>query len=429
MTPSSRTPGSLAVTVIFGVAACLVVSCIVIYPDQILESSLEGLSIWWKIVFPALLPFLIIIEIMTGLGIMHFTGGLLDPVMRRLFRMPGLAGWCLAVGWLSGAPAAARQIAKLRKDGVFTRHQAEQLMGLAHAASPVLVVTVISAGFLAQPGLGLPLLAIHWLSAALAAIAARQRSGAGAAGNTQLTPPAAAQTAEHGLLLSSLRAMEQARTADGRPIGRLLGDSVFDSIQKLMVIGGYMIFFSVLIKIVLLLGIGQVILQFAGDALQAFGLPSVLATAGWHGLFEQHLGTYALHSAPADRWTMAAVSGMLGWSGWCLHAQAKAAAAGTDLRYRAFLAFRLTHAMTGTALTLLLYPLLGIQPSATPGFQATGDALPAWSDREAVAYSYPDWPSILQLNVLLLVLAAGVVAVLAFASAAIVATGRQAKRR
>jgi len=373
-----------------------------------------------------MLPFLIIIEIMSGLGVMHFIGGVLDPVMRRLFRMPGLAGWCLTVGWIAGAPAAAKQIAELRKDGVFTRRQAEQLMGLAHAASPVLIVIVVSASFLSQPALGLPLLAIHWLSAVLAAIAACHRDSLDATHHAQTTQPDAARS-WRGLLANSLRAMEQASAADGRPFGRLLGDSVFDSIQKLMVIGGYMIFFAVLIKIILLLGIGQATIQLLGDALQAIGLPGVLAAAGLHGLFELHLGTYALHNAAADRWTMAAVSGLLGWSGWCLHAQVKAAAAGTDLRYRAFLAFRLMHAAAGAALTLLLYPLLSVPPSAAPGFKVTGDAMPVWSDALPAANPYPDWAHILQLDALLLAAAAGALAALAVASATIVALSRLTK--
>lgn len=428
MTPPSRTPGSLAVTIILGVAACLVVGCIVIYPDQILRSSLEGLSIWWKIVFPALLPFLILVEIMAGLGVMHFIGGLLDPAMRRLFGLPGLAGWCLTVGWMAGAPATARQIAALRKDGVFTRQQAEQLMGLAHAASPVLIMLVISAGFLAQPALGLPLLAIHWLGASLAAIATRQRSGSGSAEREQAMRTDLDQPWP-GLLRHSLRAMARARKADGRPFGRLLGDSVFESIQKLMVIGGYMIFFSVLIKILLLLGIGQALIQLVSGALQAVGLPDALAVAAVHGLFEQHLGAYALHSAAADRWTMAAISGLLGWSGWCLHAQVKAASAGTDLRYRAFLLFRLTHAVAGATLTLLIYPLLDVLPTATPGFKATGEALPAWSDELSAAVGDPDWMSILLLNGSLLAAAIGALTALAMASVAIVYSGRQARHR
>jgi sporulation integral membrane protein YlbJ len=371
-----------------------------------------------------MLPFLIIIEIMSGLGVMHFVGGLLDPVMRRLFRMPGIAGWCLAVGWTAGSPAAARQIAELREDGVFTRRQAEQLMGLAHAGSPVLIVIVVAAGFLSQPELGLPLLIIHWLGAIAAAIALRERDDTPA---SELAHALPAHSASHrgGLLASSLRAMEQARASDGRPIGRLLGESVFESIQKLLVIGGYMIFFSVLIKIILLFGAGQVIVQALSDALDAVGVPSAIAVASFHGLFEQHLGTYALHGTAADKWTIAALSGLLGWSGWCLHAQVKAAAAGTDLRYRSFLLCRLMHAIAGVVLSLLVYPLLGVLPSGAPGFRLTGEALPVWSDGLPHPVSYPDWASILQLDALLLAISAAVLALLAMISAVIMTWSRQ----
>lgn len=46
-----------------------------------------------------------------------------------------------------------------------------------------------------------------------------------------------------------LQAMEQAHRRDGRAFGRLLGDSVTSSVQTLMMIGGFIMMFSVIVQV------------------------------------------------------------------------------------------------------------------------------------------------------------------------------------
>ena len=64
-----------------GALAGLVVVSIILFPDKAFQSSLEGLTIWWKLVFPALMPFLIMTELLIGFGVIQGTGVLLEPLM------------------------------------------------------------------------------------------------------------------------------------------------------------------------------------------------------------------------------------------------------------------------------------------------------------------------------------------------------------
>lgn len=42
--------------------------------------------------FPALLPFLIITELLRGMGVLHGLGALMEPLLRALLRLPGAGG-------------------------------------------------------------------------------------------------------------------------------------------------------------------------------------------------------------------------------------------------------------------------------------------------------------------------------------------------
>lgn len=416
---ASRFRNSRTFTILLGLAAGLIVVFIVLFPDQILKASLEGLTIWWKIVFPALLPFFIITEIMAALGIVHFLGVFLNPLMRRLFRLPGTAGWCLAMGWTAGSPAGAEQAAELRRTKQISRSQAERLLAVTHVGSPAFIVIVIAAGFFGDPWLGIPLLFIHWLAALTVAIFMRHSREPV---NTDEAIVQAELQPRTALFRHSFKAMEQARNTDGRPFGKLLGDSVYLSIQKLMAIGGYMMIFSVLLKIGILSGISNLAAAAISGLFGWLGVSADLSMPLIYGIFEQHLGGFAIHQAAVVPGiaSIALLCAVLGWSGLCIHAQVKISLQGTDIRYWPFAVARFMHAIVSAAIVLLAFPILRhFAPAIVQGFHTFGEARPAWTGGTAETAIFPVFSHMLMFSGLLLLLAFGLMAITAMASLAV----------
>lgn len=91
---SSQNSGLLS-TILLGMTAVLLVICIIYAPSQAFEASSQGLALWWRIVFPALLPFLVLSQILMATGYAHGLGSFIDPVTRRLLGLPGTLGWVL----------------------------------------------------------------------------------------------------------------------------------------------------------------------------------------------------------------------------------------------------------------------------------------------------------------------------------------------
>lgn len=73
-----------------GIMAILTAIAIIISPESSFEASLQGLKLWWTLVFPALLPFLMLSEMLTASGFVHGFGVLLEPLMKRSF----VSYWC-----------------------------------------------------------------------------------------------------------------------------------------------------------------------------------------------------------------------------------------------------------------------------------------------------------------------------------------------
>lgn len=123
--------GSKIKTIILATSATIMATSLMIFPKEALDASINGLSMWWDVVFPSLLPFFIVSEFLIGFGVVSFLGCLLEPLMRPLFRVPGVGGFVWAMGIASGYPAGAKLTARLRQEKKLTTVEAERLVTLS----------------------------------------------------------------------------------------------------------------------------------------------------------------------------------------------------------------------------------------------------------------------------------------------------------
>lgn len=356
-----------------GFLAVLVVICVVYAPGEAFKASGEGLAIWWRIVFPALLPFIVLSQMLIASGFAHGLGALLEPFTRRALGLPGSFGWVLPLGMTAGFPAAAEAAVTLHKQGKVTAREAERLAAAAHFCSPMLLVVVIGAGFLSRPEVGLLLLAVHWIAGLAAGVTLQlvfpDRS------KSAVSPPVKpAARPRESILRLAMRRMEEARREDGRSFGKLLGDAVASGVQTLMIIGGYMLIFAVVIHVILL------------------AFPNQTMAVAVKSALEVHLGSYALSGlAPSLPPALSAslLGAVLGWSGLCAYLQVRAILGPAGIGERSFLLSRLLHAAYAYVLTLLLWkPVTRWLPSVLPAFGGS-EASPIGSDTPAV--KLPSW--------------------------------------
>lgn len=330
-------------------AAVVLCVTMLIFPKETFDAASMGLTVWWKIVFPSLLPFFIISELFSGLGIIHLIGILLEPVMRPLFRLPGCAGFVVAIGYTSGFPIGAALTAELRRQKLVTRLEGERLISFTNNASPLFIFVATAVGLFHNPSLGI-ILAVANYSANLALGLLLRFYG-------QKDPEKIKEHSCSGnLLLKSIQALTNAQKKDGRPFGKLLGDAVSKSIHSLAIIGGFIILFAVIVQLLTLLGITKMIEQLLALILLPLGFHPSLLTALAAGLFEITLGIkLAGESAAPFSQQVTAAAMIIAWSGLSIHAQVASMVSKTDLRLLPFVLTRIAHAaLSGTLVFLLL---------------------------------------------------------------------------
>jgi sporulation integral membrane protein YlbJ len=345
--------------------AAFLVIIIILFPDSAFQSSLQGLTIWWELVFPALLPFLILTELLIGFGAVQAAGTMLEPLMRLLFRLPGAGGWPLASGLIIGFPIGAKITAALREKELLSRQEAERLVSITHLCSPLFLISVVGVGFLHQARLGLLLAVVHYLSAILTGWLISWKQ------NSSHESSKLSLQSEHSLWKRSLQTMQQAYLHDGRAFGKLLGDAVSASVQTLMMIGGYMMIYSVMINVFTANQLISALQQLSEGFLGALNLGPELVSHVLSGLFEIHLGSYSLaqmQDVPLLG-QMALLSALLAWGGLSAHAQVGGFIHQTDIRYIPFFITRCMQAVIAFLLTFILWnPLQLLIYNVEPSF-------------------------------------------------------------
>lgn len=336
---------------LLGGGALFLVVSLVLYPETAFKSSLEGLQIWWEVVFPALLPFFIASEILMGFGVVHFLGVLLEPFMRPVFRVPGPGAFVMAMGLASGYPIGAKLTTRLREQGLITRSEGERLVSFTNTADPLFMFGAVAVGFFHDVSLGVTLAVAHYSSSLLTGIAMRFHDPRG-----ETSPPM--ETSREFFLVRAVKAMHNARLKDGRPFGTLIGDSVMNSIQTLLMIGGLMMIFSVLIEVMSMIDVTTLLAHAFAFILMLLGLPTDLSTAMISGLFEITLGAKATSEFKDTLpmiYLMAIVSTIVAWSGLCVHAQVASLLSTTDIRYKPYLFARMLHGLLAGVITVIVW--------------------------------------------------------------------------
>ncbi|MDR2903467.1 MAG: sporulation integral membrane protein YlbJ, partial [Clostridiales bacterium] len=243
------------------------------FPGESLAAGRGGLDLWFSNVLPSLLPFLIGTSLLSAAGFVHFLGVLLEPVMMPLFRVPGAGGFAFAAGLLSGYPMGARVTAQLNENGDLTVSESERLLSFVNNAGPLFMIGAVGAGMFMDASAGYFILAVHYTAAIATGLLFRFYK-------YEKKPPRVPGGSKQ-LFRKAFRAMRSANLKDSRSFGAKLGESVSGAMETLLMVGGFIILFCVLVEIfrqVNGFGLLSAVIAPLGDR---FGVPREI----YHGVF------------------------------------------------------------------------------------------------------------------------------------------------
>ena len=319
-----------------GVALCA--AALLLFPVQSVAAAKSGLQLCGNVIIPSLFPFFVLSSFCMEIGLVQYLGRVLEPLMRPLFRVSGACASAFVLGIIGGYPVGAKTAIALYEKRLISRDEAERLLAFCNNCGPAFIFGVVGAGVFSSSAVGLLLYLIHILSSVLVGLLFRFR------GSRTVSAGCAAPTEE-------APAFSAAFTA-----------SVRSAMQSTLSICAFVLFFTVIIRLLVLSGVLRGAAALLGTLLAPFGGTDAAAEKLLIGAIEMSSGVASLSgSAGAMSTQLSLAAFILGWAGLCVHCQVLSFLGSSDLSVRTYLAGKLAHGIISAALAGVLIRVLPIQ--------------------------------------------------------------------
>lgn len=330
--------------ILFLFLIAIVLIGIVSNPKISLSSASSGLSLWFNIVIPSLLPFFIISELLIGLGFVDFIGKLLQPLMMPVFNVPGEGAFPLAMSILSGYPVGAKLTSRLREENVITKKEGDRLICFTSTSGPLFMLGAVSIGMLNDPKLAPLILIPHYLSVLVLGLSL-----------SFYNSKKRRIISKYNNVFEELKESYISWIKTKKSIGSLITNSIKESMNTIILIGGLVIFYSVLIEILFSLSFFEQIFHFIGKIVP---LDTQIIKGIISGVFEVTIGCKNIASTNMSFiGKILIINFLIGWSGLSVHSQALSFINNTDINSRLYIISKLFHGILSTIFGYIIYIL------------------------------------------------------------------------
>ncbi len=110
------------------------------FPSLSVQGALNGLLLWFNIVLPTLAPFIICTQMIVALNGVNLLITPVSPLFKTLFGLNKSGAYVLLCGLLCGYPLGAKMCADFRQHGSLTDAQASYLLAICNHPSPMFLL-------------------------------------------------------------------------------------------------------------------------------------------------------------------------------------------------------------------------------------------------------------------------------------------------
>lgn len=319
---------------------------IIIFPQEAIKSAREGLHIWVNVLIPSLLPFIIGANLVVDLKIVDLIGIIINPITKLIFNVSGKSALVFVISTVSGYPVGAKLAYDLRSNHEISKFEAQRLVSFCSTSGPLFIIGAVSVGMFKDSSLGYLMILCHYLGSISVGILFRNY-GKEKVSNSKYN------------LSTSFKNILNTRYSNNTGFFVLFGNAVVNGVNTLLAVGGFVIVFSVVFKILSLFNIISLLASILYIPLSLFGISKELCYAFISGLFEITIGcnniSNVTSASPLIKASLA--SFLIGFSGLSILAQCCNFLAKTDINTSLYILSKFLHGTFACIFTVLIYPI------------------------------------------------------------------------
>lgn len=322
---------------------------LIMNPADMTAAAKEGLLLWFNQVLPSLLPFVVGANLLAGLGFIHFLGALAAPIMVPLFKVPGAGSYALLTGFTAGYPMGAKAVAHLRETEKIQQQEAQRLIAFSNNAGPLFIVGFIGTSLFGNTTSGYILLISHITAAMAMGLILRFFS----------KHPSEAVTSKkstESCFILAFREFSSFRKDHYKGFGQALGTSIKNAMESMVLIGGYIIVFCVLIKALEISGMFESLSKFTDVPWITGFVSGFLEVANGARMISQ--------GSPPNPAALSATAAVISFGGLSVHGQTAHFIRNTDIKMTPYLAAKCLQAVMAGAICLFITSYVTVPASA-----------------------------------------------------------------
>lgn len=287
-----------AIRIAISCVLLLLLTTLIIYPEVCAKSFTDGLLLFSCSVLPTLFPFLFLTKMLTDLGLVEKLCSVINKPFKRLFGVNGIALYVFLMSILCGYPVGAKILSDLVLENRISREEANQMLPFCTSSGPLFIVGVVGTQMLENKVLGAKLFAVHFVTVFVVAAVVCNFSR---------------------LKAKNGRNVQNSFRKTVVPLDDILSKSMTDSCSSILLIGGFISVFYVLVDVLTKFKV----LSPLSSLFSLIGCESNLANGIASGIFELTRGCRDIALSGSHTATVA-ISALLGFGGISIILQSSA---------------------------------------------------------------------------------------------------------
>ena len=320
---------------------------IILFPNDSLSAAKEGLNIWSTVLIPSLLPFMIGANLIVDLKIVDIVGFLINPITKLLFNVSGKGALVFVISTVSGYPIGSKLAAELRLNNEISKGEAQRLVSFCSTSGPLFIIGSVATGMFKNSSIGYLMILCHYLGSLSVGILFRNYKKENLLNSSSS-------------LKNNIKNIIETKNSDNKGFFVLFGDAIHNGVNTLLMVGGFVIVFSVIFKVLSLFNIISLISNLLYIPLSLLGVTKDLCYAFISGLFEMTIGcnNIASISDAPEIIKVTLCSFLIGFSGLSILAQCSNFLAKTDIDINMYILSKFLHGVLASVFTFILYNIV-----------------------------------------------------------------------
>lgn len=312
--------------------------CLVIFSKTNLLAAKNGLVLWANSIVPSLFPFFVATELLSHTNFTYYLGKILNKFMKPLFNVRGEGSFALIMGIISGYPIGAKIAANFRENNICSKEECERLLSFTNNSGPLFIIGTVGITMFGNSTIGFLLLISHLLASFTVGFIFRFWKYNSNSKNIKLN---SVTHTNNDITLSNL--------------GGIIGNSISSSINTILLIGGFVVLFSVIISILQTSHLLETISNCVEPIFNILNIPTSFCSGFISGILELTNGLNIICGTPNKKISINIIiaSFLLGLGGISILLQVWSTISKTDLSIKPYILGKLLHACISTFYTFL----------------------------------------------------------------------------